>query len=351
MFKQCFNSVTTKYMNKTFIISDESVNSNGFRIITRGIDTTQFVKNPVMLYMHNSDLGVIGRWENLRIKGTQLLADPVFDESDDLAMKIKGKVERGFIRSASIGIRIDEDSMKDGVVYSCCLKECSIVDIPSNGNALVLYDKDNRRIENPEEFVLSLKLKTDKMNDLKAIIEVLGLPADATVDDIVAAITALKQTASPEADIEKAVKMKWVSEYEKPGLLALSYRDPQTFSLLMEGRKKEIRKERATKGSELIKTAMLAGTINNDSEGKVREFWLNAFIDDFETTKHVLESLPKRVYIAPLIEQAKKERGNWTLNDYRKNAPQELKSNPLLYQTLIEQEQQQKQKRRNNYKY
>lgn len=337
MFKQRFNSVTIKYMNKTFIISDESVNSNGFKIITRGIDTTQFIKNPVMLYMHNSDLGVIGRWENLRIKGTQLLADPVFDESDDLAMKIKGKVERGFIRSASIGIRIDEDSMKDGVVYSCCLKECSIVDVPANGNALVLYDKDNRRIENPEEFVLSLKLKTDKMNDLRAIIEVLGLPADATVDDIVVIIKALKQSERPKAEkeIEKGINMKFISEYEKPGLVALAYNDPSTFTLLLEGRKKAVREERAKKGGELIMEAIREGTLNCDSEGKGKRILVKCFLGRFRNHKTCTEISAKKSLHCSLDRTSKERKGFLDIERLPKKCASGIKEQSSIVPNII----------------
>ena len=325
-------------MNKTFVISDESKNSYDLRIITSGIDTTRFLKNPVMFYMHDRTLGVIGRWENLRIEGVRLLADPVFDESDELAVKIKRKVESGFIKSASIGISIDEKNIQDGIVYSCSLKECSIVDIPSNENALALYDKDDRIIENPQQFILNLKLGDNNMNDLKSIIEVLGLQANASVDDIIAAIRTLKQSVNPEVDVEKAIKMNFVADYERQGLLALSYNNPTAFASYMETRQKEVAKQRMTQGTELITKAMRSGAINNDSEGKVKRFWLDAFVKDFDTTKDVLESIPTYEPIAPKIIEANKAMSGWTLNDYRKNAPQELKNNPQLYQTLLEQE-------------
>lgn len=90
----------------TFLVSDESVNSYGFRVQTTGIDTTYFERNPVMFYMHNRNAQVIGCWENLRKEGENLYADAVFDEADPEAQRIAGKVERGFIKAASIGIHI-----------------------------------------------------------------------------------------------------------------------------------------------------------------------------------------------------------------------------------------------------
>lgn len=53
----------------TFVLSDESVNSYGFIVQTAEIDTAQFERNPVMLYMNDRDNGVLGRRENIRREG------------------------------------------------------------------------------------------------------------------------------------------------------------------------------------------------------------------------------------------------------------------------------------------
>ena len=55
------------YMAYTFIISDESVNADGFVIQTKGIRTERFKKNPVMLLNHDDYSLPIGRWENIRV--------------------------------------------------------------------------------------------------------------------------------------------------------------------------------------------------------------------------------------------------------------------------------------------
>lgn len=195
------------------------------------------------------------------------------------------------------------------------------------------------RISAEYSSIVTNKQEYNKMNDLKLIIEALGLQGNATIDDIVAAIKILKQSVNPETDVDKAVKMKFVSEYEKKGLLALSFSNPVAFSSYMEERKKEVINKRTEEGDVLIRKAMLAGTINNDSQGNVKRFWLDAFANDFDATKYVLESLPSRLSISSQINSGDSGKSNWTLNDYRRNAPQELKSNPQLYQTLLEQEQ------------
>ena len=163
-------------MTYTFIISDESVNADGFVIQTKGIRTERFKKDPVMLYMHAREKGVIGRWDNIRTEGSQLIADAVFDENNPLGKEVKERVDGGFLRSASIGLSVLNYERIDGVdtVTDCELTEVSIVDIPSNRNAVKLFDKRGL-------IVLSLKESADGDKDLRTqLIEVLKLPATAT---------------------------------------------------------------------------------------------------------------------------------------------------------------------------
>lgn len=92
----------------TFKLSDESVNSHGFRVLTAGIDLSRFNTNPVMCYNHDTYSLPIGRWEHLRIEGDSLLADAVFDTSDPEAAKIARKVEEGFLKGCSISIYVKQ---------------------------------------------------------------------------------------------------------------------------------------------------------------------------------------------------------------------------------------------------
>ena len=69
-----------------------------------------------MLYNHNDWSRPIGRWENIRIEGGKILADPVFDMEDKRengGAEIASQVERDFIRMASIGAwppdEVDDD--------------------------------------------------------------------------------------------------------------------------------------------------------------------------------------------------------------------------------------------------
>ena len=59
----------------TFVLHDETVNTYGFRMLTSGANLEEFRKNPVILLNHKDWELPIGRWENIRIEGTQILAD------------------------------------------------------------------------------------------------------------------------------------------------------------------------------------------------------------------------------------------------------------------------------------
>ena len=81
----------TKHMathNKTFVLHDETINTYGFRMLTAGANLEEFRKNPVMLLNHNDYTLPIGRWENIRIEGTQILAEAHFDMADEKAREV-----------------------------------------------------------------------------------------------------------------------------------------------------------------------------------------------------------------------------------------------------------------------
>ncbi|MGD1960548.1 MAG: hypothetical protein ACFB2Y_16935 [Fulvivirga sp.] len=204
----------------TFILSDESVNDFGFRILTDGIDLTRFKKNPIMLYGHirafegkgkDGTILPIGRWENIRKKDGQLLADAVFDEDDKFAMKVASKVDKGILNAASSGLDLTEYSedpklMKKGQVLptitKSVLKEGSIADVPGNGNAVKLYGK---------EVTVSIGLSDSNPQDLDKLF-LLNKP-DTTMKFLIAGINKHAQLSginlaegADEAQINSAIE-------------------------------------------------------------------------------------------------------------------------------------------------
>ena len=159
---------------KTFILSDESVNCYGYRVLTDGIDTTQFERNPVMLYGHDSDRLPIGRWTNIRKEDGRLMADAEFDLNDPFAAQIADKVEQGVLRCCSIGfeiVAVSEDTklmlpgQTQGTVTRALLLECSVCAIGANRNAMVLKHGTGETLEAGDILHLSLELENQNENN------------------------------------------------------------------------------------------------------------------------------------------------------------------------------------------
>jgi hypothetical protein len=136
---------------KKFVLSNSNLNSHGFRMLTSGADLSDFMRNPIMYWMHiypepekPNGLLPIGFWDEIKIEGDNITAIPNFDDSDEFAMKIYQKVEHGTLRACSVGAFPLETSETDKVpgqtkpTYKRWqLKEASIVDRGSNTDAVV----------------------------------------------------------------------------------------------------------------------------------------------------------------------------------------------------------------------
>lgn len=124
-----------------FLISSGQPNRRGDRIITAGIDYDEYLKNPVLLWMHDP-CQVIGRVHSIERKGDALYAWLSFDEADELSKTVRARVELGTIRACSVGIGIrklerDETRAPAGHnINESELFELSIVAVPCNPKAL-----------------------------------------------------------------------------------------------------------------------------------------------------------------------------------------------------------------------
>lgn len=206
----------------TFILSDENVNEYGYRLLTDGIDTADFEKNPVMLFNHHrsveswdgvesSTLLPIGKWTNIRKQGGKLVADAEFDEDDEFAVKIMKKVEKGILNTASIHFRIVEETedpafllpgQRRATVSKSRIKEGSITDIPGNANCHRLSyrnmdlslsgDFDEAQLDHILP-VINHKPTSDM--DKKLVCTTLGLDENATDMAVLAKLTEIKNNS------------------------------------------------------------------------------------------------------------------------------------------------------------
>lgn len=227
-------------MAKEVIISTSGLNCYGGRVLTSGIDLTQFQKNPLLLWMHrrsfDRDAMPIGRIDNLRTDGDRLIGTPVFDQNDEFAKKIESKWENGFLRMASAGIEIIETSdapehLLQGqtrrTITRCRLEEVSIVDMGGNDEALQLYDRSGKVLKlaaGEDNDALPLlapekkddpsgtapdgkdnnqtKKLTQSMN--KEFLQLLGLSETATEQEAVGALRLLKEKADKVETLQLA---------------------------------------------------------------------------------------------------------------------------------------------------
>lgn len=184
-------------MTHDFVVNTENVNEYKFRVLTSGIDYKQYLRNPVVLYIHtreNKDeergSEVVGRCIALKVKGTDLIATIEFDEEDPFAKKIAGKVERGFLKMTSIYADVVETSMDpelilEGQLYATVTKsklvEISIVPIGGNDDALKL----SKFGFDPVKLNKVNTNKTENMSNFKTIAVALALSADADESAII----------------------------------------------------------------------------------------------------------------------------------------------------------------------
>lgn len=217
---------------KEVVISTESVNCYGARVLTDGIDTSQFERNPVLLYMHQRwgrENMPIGRIENLRKEDGKLIGTPVFDMNDPDAKKIADKWDNDFLRMVSPSLEIvatsDEPEMLlvgqiRPTVTKSKLVEVSVVDIGGNDDALPLqFEQGGKALElasgQPCAALPLLQLekpapvgddntKTNNTNKntMKSILLALGLAETATSEQAVEAITALKTKADNAEQVQ-----------------------------------------------------------------------------------------------------------------------------------------------------
>lgn len=169
--------------------------------MTDGIQLDNFKANPVIIYYHELGRMPIGRWENIRKENGKLLADPVFDEKDPIAMEVKRKYDEKFIHAASIGFlplsfSEDPEHLLPGQAYptvmTCDAFEASFCSIPVNPGATATLSL----LKNKKELgiaPLTAPAPNKSKSNMKEIAKTLGLPDTATEQDIVAKIEADKR--------------------------------------------------------------------------------------------------------------------------------------------------------------
>lgn len=281
----------------SFVLSDESLNSYGFRFLTDGIDTSIFEKNPIALWVHARSYGYdknreplpIGKWVNLRRDGKKLIADLEFDEDDEFAVSLMKKVDKGIINMTSIGARAITTSDDPAVlvkgqtrptVVQSLLMEVSLVDIGANRNALRLQDEfgaDINLSDRDGNHLLPLLSDIQHLNnDMKLqeqITQVLRLSDGASEAEILLAVQASAQSAIKLADMQGQVTTLTAENTRLEGELK-AFQDAQTAADV-------------AKRVELVDGAIASKKITANQ----KETYLKFAEADFDGTKAILDGM------------------------------------------------------------
>lgn len=202
-------------MSRDVVISNSKLNSYGTRVVTEGIDFQQYLRNPILLWMHKRGYEdgaplPIGTVANIRIDGDNLVGTLVFDEADEFAQKIADKWDKGVLKMVSAGliiIAIDESEnlllpgQTRATITKSKLQEVSVVDIGANDDALALYNDKLIALSHSEQDLKFLDIN-QTANNMKKIAEKLSLAADASEADILSAIDKLNQKVQKTATLE-----------------------------------------------------------------------------------------------------------------------------------------------------
>lgn len=194
-------------MGKRVRISNDRLNSYGFRVLTSGMDVEQYNRNPVLLYMHERG-NVVGYVKDLKVENEEVTGELMFDCASELSERCQKQFEFGSLRMVSAGLEVIETSEDAEVlvpgqtrptITKSRLFEVSVADVGANDDAIVL-EKNGKRITLGKDGVCDLPLlnnnQSGKKMEQKFIALQLGLAETATEKEInekLAQLIALQQ--------------------------------------------------------------------------------------------------------------------------------------------------------------
>lgn len=240
-------------MGKRVRLTNDSLNSYGYRVLTTGVDVSQYERNPQLLYMHERGK-VIGYMKDIRVEDGEITGEPCFDEATELSKQCKKQWEFGSLRMVSIGFDVLETSgdpkhLLEGqtrpTVTKSRIYEVSVVDIGANDDAIVLR-KDGTQITlgDGSDCPLPLLSNNHKNNqaqmELKQLARTLGLPEtadEAAVNAKLAELNASKEEAENMRKENEALKLAQITAAVDAAVAAKKIRADQKDHFLNLGKK------------------------------------------------------------------------------------------------------------------
>lgn len=296
-------------MNLDFVLTDESLNRYGYRILVDGINTDNFEKNPVCLLNHHPDVISLGKWKDLKKVGDKgqrrLVGTLEFDPDDEKAQQLYRKYKNGYMNAVSISLIPVEESedpqlllpgQKHPTVTRSELIEVSLVSVPGQSNAV--------RLITPQHTTYTLKLLNTpqmKQEEQRQLTEI--------------SVEQLKKERA-EYLLEK-YELEHLQPEAKDALLTLAVNDYQNTKLLLEALNPK--KEQGKMASTLVE--LHARRLQLSEEEK--ELYVKAATLDYEGTRRKLENMQNR-HLQSFLEDItspasqREDRSTWTLLDWYK---------------------------------
>lgn len=313
-------------MEGYLIISDERINCYGIKVLTAGIDFTDYLRNPVLLFNHDYSI-IVGKVEDLKVVEGKLIGKPVFDDADNAeGAKLKGKWDRGYLKACSANLDMVETELQNDqlTLSKSILTEVSVTPVPGNKNALRLTKGgkllEEKQLKLTAESIL-VNSNNNTMSHLKVLAGLLGLALTASEDDVQTKIKAIQEENTKLTNENASLKLK-AKEVDDAAKAALE-----------------------TKCLKLVNDAFNAGKITAEE----KESTLTAARANYESTEMLLSKLPGRKSASDNIQNANGEntnlqltgeRASWTFKEWEKkdNAGLQLmkKQNPEQYKALLD---------------
>lgn len=213
--------MTDKKKRHKVIISTSRVNYYGTRVLTSGIDYSQYMRNPILLWLHyrGSVDSIVGTVEDIVVEGDNLIGYLVFDRIGETSKMVADKWEAGTIKMVSPNIEVLTlselpEHLLPGqtrpTVTESKLIEISVVDIGGNDDALALqYQGKTIALSADDKNGKQLPLLATNKNDdmsFKKIALKLGLPETATHEEVIEAISSLDGLKAKNEKLEGELK-------------------------------------------------------------------------------------------------------------------------------------------------
>ena len=320
-----------KKIDRKYVLSDSSVNVYGFRLLTSGYQLDAFQKNPIGYYMHRRDDGIVLKWEDLIIENDQVVGTPVINLTNGRGAQTYDEAENGFLNAASVGHIVvleystDKEMMLPGqtgpTITKWYNKECSLVDIPGNGNALTqLYDANENAL-NLVDLGKPLPMMPDaKETTFKRLCEVLQLTDGGDEKLLIEAVKALAdKTGKLELEIKVLGNDKYALQQQIDEINAI--RNKAEVSALLE---RALEDKKIT----IELKAKLAADYASNVDG------LRGLLAAMPAYRSIVEMLRNK--------QEEKTEAQWGWDDYEKNDPagkklKDLRGNdPVRYKELFD---------------